>query len=316
MGDISRRQGDLFPLDSPLYGDVQGERTVAEFPFFALTKKAQMTPMIFESGDARIEINPSKTGVATIYDKEILLYIASLMAARMEQGEQVERVMSFTANDLFRVTGTNASARSYTSLKASLNRLQGTQIITNIETGGEGSDSAFSWLLKADIKYTKLPSGERRVKRVEVMVCDWLYRAILTDRRIAAYHLDFFKLGPIERRLYELAKFNCIDDEAGFTIDLEALATRVGCATDKRGLEYLKKQLRDVADKQPLPEYTVMLDEEKMPSARGGRPRVRTLVSFRTRPRPLPDESGETVETVEIVEDGAEPGFPCESTNP
>lgn len=313
MGDISRRQGDLFPLDSPLYGDVQGERTVAEFPFFALTKKAQMTPMIFESGDARIEINPSKTGVATIYDKEILLYIASLMAARMEQGEQVERVMSFTANDLFRVTGTNASARSYTSLKASLNRLQGTQIITNIETGGEGSDSAFSWLLKADIKYTKLPSGERRVKRVEVMVCDWLYRAILTDRRIAAYHLDFFKLGPIERRLYELAKFNCIDDEAGFTIDLEALATRVGCATDKRGLEYLKKQLRDVADKQPLPEYTVMLEEEKMPSARGGRPRVRTLVSFRTRPRPLPDESGETVE---IVEDGAEPGFPCESTNP
>ena len=313
MGEISRRQDDLFPLDSPLYGDVQGERTVAEFPFFALTKKAQMTPMIFESGDARIEINPSKTGVATIYDKEILLYIASLMAARMEQGEQVERVMSFTANDLFRVTGTNASARSYTSLKASLNRLQGTQIITNIETGGEGSDSAFSWLLKADIKYTKLPSGERRVKRVEVMVCDWLYRAILTDRRIAAYHLDFFKLGPIERRLYELAKFNCIDDEAGFTIDLEALATRVGCATDKRGLEYLKKQLRDVADKQPLPEYTVMLDEEKMPSARGGRPRVRTLVSFRTRPRPLSDESGDVDD---IDGEGAEPDFPCESTNP
>ncbi len=313
MGEISRRQDDLFPLDSPLYGDVQGERTVAEFPFFALTKKAQMTPMIFESGDARIEINPSKTGVATIYDKEILLYIASLMAARMEQGEQVERVMSFTANDLFRVTGTNASARSYTSLKASLNRLQGTQIITNIETGGEGSDSAFSWLLKADIKYTKLPSGERRVKRVEVMVCDWLYRAILTDRRIAAYHLDFFKLGPIERRLYELAKFNCIDDEAGFTIDLEALATRVGCATDKRGLEYLKKQLRDVADKQPLPEYTVMLDEEKMPSARGGRPRVRTLVSFRTRPRPLSDESGDMDD---IGGEGAEPDFPCESTNP
>lgn len=152
MDDILLKQGDLFQLASPLYGDVQGERTVAEFPFFALSKKAHMTPMVFENGDARIEINPSKTGVATIYDKEILLYIASLMAERMERGEQVDRVMSFTANDLFRVTSTNASARSYTSLKASLNRLQGTQIITNIETGGEGSDSAFSWLLKADIK--------------------------------------------------------------------------------------------------------------------------------------------------------------------
>lgn len=118
MDDILLKQGDLFQLASPLYGDVQGERTVAEFPFFALSKKAHMTPMVFENGDARIEINPSKTGVATIYDKEILLYIASLMAERMERGEQVDRVMSFTANDLFRVTSTNASARSYTSLKA------------------------------------------------------------------------------------------------------------------------------------------------------------------------------------------------------
>lgn len=247
MGEILLKQGDLFQLDSPLYGDIQGQRTVAEFPFFALSEKAQMTPMIFENGDARIEINPSKTGVATIYDKEILLYIASLMAERMERGEQVERVMRFTANDLFRVTSTNASARSYTSLKASLNRLQGTQIITNIETGGEGSDSAFSWLLKADIKYVKLPTGERRVKRIEVMVYDWLHRAILTDRRIAAYHLDFFKLGPIERRLYELAKFNCVDED-GFEVDMEALAARVGCATDKRGLKYFKKQLREGAE--------------------------------------------------------------------
>ena len=36
MGDVSVLQGDLFSLHSPLYGDVQGERTVAEFPFFAM----------------------------------------------------------------------------------------------------------------------------------------------------------------------------------------------------------------------------------------------------------------------------------------
>ncbi len=280
VSDVSVFQGDLFSVHSPLYGDVQGERTVAEFPFFALSKKAHMTPMVFESGDARIEINPSKTGVATIYDKEILLYIASLMAERAEKGEKADRVMTFTANDLFRVTGTNSSARSYTSLKASLNRLQGTQIVTNIETGGEGSDSSFSWLLKADIKYIKTATGERRVKWVEVMVCDWLYRAILTDQRIAAYHHDFFKLGPIERRLYELAKFNCKDD-GGFTLGIEELAARVGCASDRRGLEYFKKQLREVQEQDNLPEYVVDIEEEKIRSARGGRPRIRTTVAFR-----------------------------------
>jgi hypothetical protein len=33
-----------------------------------------------------IEVRPSASGVATIYDKEIVLYIASLMAAKLEAG--------------------------------------------------------------------------------------------------------------------------------------------------------------------------------------------------------------------------------------
>ena len=279
MTKVIPTQGEMFRLDSPLYGDIQGERTVAEFPFFALTKRAQMEPMTFESDAARIEINPSKTGVATIYDKEILLYIASLMVERLENGETVDRYLSFTANDLFRMTGTNPSARSYTSLKASLNRLQGTQIITNIETGGEGSDSAFSWLLKADIKYTKLPNGERRVKHIEVMLCDWLHRAILSDRRIAAYHDDFFKLGPIERRLYELAKFNCLDGNR-FEADAVDLAGRVGCSLEPRSIENFKRTLREVAKEQSLPEYSLSLTDRKEPGPKGGRPKLSTLVTI------------------------------------
>jgi hypothetical protein len=34
-----------------------------------------------------------------------------------------------------------------------------------------------------------------------------------------------------------LAKFNCGDGD-DFEVDMEALAARVGCATDKRELEY------------------------------------------------------------------------------
>lgn len=279
MTKIIPSQGDLFRLDSPLYGDIQGERTVAEFPFFALTKRAQMEPIAFANDIARIEINPSKTGVATIYDKEILLYIASLMVSRIENGETIDRTLTFTANDLFRMTGTNPSARSYTSLKASLTRLQGTQIITNIETGGEGSDSAFSWLLKADIKYTKLPNGEKQMKHVEVMLCDWLHRAILTDRRIAAYHDDFFKLGPIERRLYELAKFNCVDG-ARFEADAVDLAGRVGCSLEPRSIENFKRTLREVAKDQSLPEYSLALADRKEPRTGGGRPKLSTLVTI------------------------------------
>jgi hypothetical protein len=73
MSDVAVFQSDLFSVHSPLYGDVQGERAVADFRSPPCRKKAYMTPMVFESGEVQIEINPSRTGVATIYDKEILL---------------------------------------------------------------------------------------------------------------------------------------------------------------------------------------------------------------------------------------------------
>lgn len=38
-------QGELFLLDSPLIGEVRGERSLMAFPFFALSKNAWMKPL-------------------------------------------------------------------------------------------------------------------------------------------------------------------------------------------------------------------------------------------------------------------------------
>jgi len=127
---------DLFTLDSPLHGEIRGERSLMAFPFFALSKNAWMKPLTYDHATVSIEVRPSASGVATIYDKEIVLYIASLMAAKLEAGEHVEQDFIFTAHDLFSVTGSNHSARSYGRLSEALERLQGTQIKTNIEAGG------------------------------------------------------------------------------------------------------------------------------------------------------------------------------------
>jgi hypothetical protein len=129
---------DLFTLDSPLHGEIRGERSLMAFPFFALSKNAWMKPLTYDHATVSIEVRPSASGVATIYDKEIVLYIASLMAAKLEAGESVEQDFVLTAHDLFSVTGSNHSARSYGRLSEALERLQGTQIKTNIEAGGEG----------------------------------------------------------------------------------------------------------------------------------------------------------------------------------
>ncbi|MBX4420829.1 replication initiator protein A, partial [Mycobacterium tuberculosis] len=89
----------------------------------------------------------------------VLLYIASLLVAKLDSGEKVSQDFYFTAHDLFRVTGVNSSARSYARLSDALERLQGTQIKTNIEAGGEGEAGFFSWLSEARLTYTKTRTG-------------------------------------------------------------------------------------------------------------------------------------------------------------
>src|SRR3546814_20897664 len=94
---------------------------------------------IYKTESVSIEIGPGPRVVATSYDKEVLLYIASLLVSKLDAGEAVAQDFNFTAHDLFRVTGVNGSARSYSRLSDALERLQGTQIKTNIEAGDRKS---------------------------------------------------------------------------------------------------------------------------------------------------------------------------------
>src|SRR3546814_7341010 len=55
---VASSQGDLFKFDSPLHGDVRGERSIMAFPFFALTKVAQMKPIEYHSENVSIEVRP------------------------------------------------------------------------------------------------------------------------------------------------------------------------------------------------------------------------------------------------------------------
>jgi plasmid replication initiation protein len=282
MGALKPVQQDLFLLDSPLYGKVQGERSIMEFPFFGLSKKAKKQRIVFNSGNVSVEVRPSDSGLATIYDKEVLLYIAGLMAAKMDKGEPVDQEFTFTAHDFFRVTGTSASARSYQRLNEALTRLQGTQVMTNIKAGGTGVRGWFSWLEKAAGDYVEGPNGEERLKAIRVRLCDWLFRAILKERRILAYHFDYFKLGPIERRLYEVARSHC-DATGHYMVDLDELRIKVGC-TDS--LAKFKFALKAVIEADALPEYRVRFDEviegDEDETAKK-RKKTRTVVLFSAR---------------------------------
>jgi plasmid replication initiation protein len=250
-------QRDLFQLDSPLTGEIRGERSLMAFPFFALAKNAWMKPLTYDHANVSIEVRPSANGVATIYDKEIVLYIASLMAAKIEAGEEVDQDFVFTAHDLFSVTGANHSARSYARLSEALERLQGTQIKTNIEAGGEGEEGFFSWLSEARLHYSKTRSGERRLKAVKVRLCDWLYRAIMRDRQVLDYAAAYFQLGPIERRIYEVARATAEDGR--LEVDLATFRLQVGY---QNPIANFRNALKGIASADTIPDYQVELVED------------------------------------------------------
>ncbi|GGZ16017.1 replication initiator protein A [Novosphingobium colocasiae] len=251
-------QGELFLLDSPLTGEIRGERSLMAFPFFALSKNAWMKPLAYATGDVSIEVRPSARGVATIYDKEIVLYIASLMAAKLDQGAAVAQDFVFTAHDLFSVTGANHSARSYARLADALERLQGTQIRTNIEAGGEGEEGFFSWLSEARLQYARTRSGDKRLKAVKVRLCDWLFRAILRDRQVLDYASTYFQLGPIERRIYEVARSTCVEGEP-LEIDLATFRLQIGF---QNHLANFRIAVRQIAAAGAIPDYHLQLIEE------------------------------------------------------
>lgn len=302
-------QGDLFRLDSPLTAEIRGERSLMAFPFFALAKTAWMKPLTYQTDTVSIEVRPSASGVATIYDKEIVLYIASLMAAKLEVGDQVIQDFVFTAHDLFQVTGANHSARSYGRLSEALERLQGTQIKTNIEAGGEGEEGFFSWLSEAKLHYTRAKGGERRLKAVKVRLCDWLYRAILLDRHVLDYAAAYFQLGPIERRIYEVARCNMEDGD--LDLDLAAFRLQIGY---QNPLANFRQALRAIAGTDAIPGYRVELietvGEEAEPRSGRGRRSSPTRVVITPRAKALPSGNALSESAPESLpeSDNTEPG--------
>ena len=109
---MSDKQVDLF-LDQLADAPVKDERALMEFPFFSLQKRPRMTPFVFDDGTVKIEIQPGHKGIATIWDKDILIYLTSLVNERIEHGQfdadapvsVQDRTIKFSAYDFLKVTG-------------------------------------------------------------------------------------------------------------------------------------------------------------------------------------------------------------------
>ena len=225
-------QQSLPGLDSPLTGDVSNDRNTMLHSFFALEAK-RSDPIEYKANGVEIIVQGTKSGLATINDKEILVYICSIASQKLARGEHVTQKFRFTAHDFFSVTGKTPGGKTYRYFAAALERLQGTQIKTNIVTGGRRERTWFSWLKSARMETAVWSNGYEAMKAIEVELCDWLWRAIVDDKAVLISSESYFYLPPLERKLYEVGYAECADRTTAI-VPLEDLRGRMGVTTDLR----------------------------------------------------------------------------------
>ncbi len=226
-----------------------------EHPLFTLSTKPDYTPREYKNGDQVLRISPSPLGLATVHDRDILIYCISQCMARLNAGKPVHRTLRFNAHNLLKLTNRQTSKVGYDLFKAALRRLQGTQIETNITTGGVEQYDVFSFIDRATtVKETR--GG--RMQAIEITLSDWVFNAMREKRgEILTISKKYFRLRkPLERRLYELARKMC-GQSTKWHLRLETIHHRTGStSTLKEFRRMLNAIIDDNQKHQHIPDYS------------------------------------------------------------
>src|SRR5690606_37104296 len=129
----------------------------------------------FASGDVtiRVEAVPDH-GMATIWDADILIWAASQLVEARDKGLRTSRLMAATPYEILTFVGRGVSARDYQRLKAALDRLQTTTIVTSIRQRTEGRRHRFSWINE----WQERTDRRGNAAGIELIVPDWFYQAV------------------------------------------------------------------------------------------------------------------------------------------
>lgn len=221
-----------------------------EHPMFSLATRPDLRVLSYAHNGHQIQITPSVRGLATIHDKDILIYCISQLMAALNAARPVSRKVHLRAHDLLVATNRETSGDGYQRLRDAFERLAGTRITTNIVTGTQEVTSGFGLIEAWEI--ARKTKGGRMIS-VSVTLSDWLFRAVLS-KSVLTLSRDYFRLRkPLERRIYELARKHC-GRQPEWRVSVETLLKKSGSASPRR---VFRKMLRDMIEADPLPEYTL-----------------------------------------------------------
>lgn len=249
---------DLFNGLTPFKDDIAS----MEHPIFSLSKNKDLRTIDYVRGDISITIIPSVNGLPTIFDKDVLLFCAALLMAELNQlemsgGSIPKKTLRISPHDLLKSTNRATNDLGYDRLEAALKRLHGVSITTNIKTNGIEQISGFH--LIESYHFIKSHYIKDRRVALEITLSDWFYNAIL-GKDVLTISRDYFRLGkPLERRLYEIARKHC-GNQNEWRVSMLTLHEKSGSTGTPR---MLRHYVKEIAKDNHLPDYTIeVLDDD------------------------------------------------------
>lgn len=233
---------DLGSMEHPLFSLSNGDKKIRKY----------------SHNNCNVKVIPSVLGMATVKDKDILIYATSQLIGGSNQGRTPSRTIVFGAYDYLVSTNRPTGGDEYRRLRDALSRLKGTTIETNIPSGGKTIDHGFGLIEEWKIIKRKV-SGKEIMESIEITLSDWLYRAILS-KEVLTLNRDYFRLRkPLERRLYELARKHC-GGQAKWMISLSLLQKKCGSVSQIKKFRY---SVKSIAEKDCLPDYHIGYNPER-----------------------------------------------------
>lgn len=253
-----KEQLDLFVA---IVGEVplRDDREAMSAPMVSLAKRS---PQVLEwtgPKGQRVEITTNlNTGIATIYDFDIVIWAISQVNAGLERGREIGPTITFRPYDLLKSIGRGTSGRDYERFKAAINRLRATRISTSIRRRNKDRMEDFNLL--AD--FTLEEDDQGRPLGAQITLPRWIYNAIVTQKEILSISPQYFSLtGGLDRFLYRLARRhagNGIDNPEGWVFSFRDLHKRTGSPAP---FSQFSRDLRKAIQRDALPTYT--LSEER-----------------------------------------------------
>lgn len=222
-------KNDLFVCDIQ---DVifKNEMEDMSHPFYALSTKPSQETFLYEAANGGfLKISPSDKGMATLHDKDILIYCISYAMAEYNKTGNIPKTIEFNFYDALKMTGRGTSGRSYAALKDALHRLRGTSVTTCIKNGDEeittGEGLISNWKIR-----NKTSTG--KVLSSSVTLSNWTIEGI-KNKKVKTIHKDYFLLRrPIDKRIYEIVKKH-IGSNSIWEIGIDKLKDKTGSGSSR-----------------------------------------------------------------------------------